>query len=104
MKIKVNRNELTQGLQKVTNIISDGIIPILSNVVFNAEGDKLKLVASDIERRITTTIPAEIEEAGSIAFDYLLLDRPTLFLDIPAPFKKGFSLKSWLSWLSLKLA
>lgn len=29
---------------------------------------------------------------SSISFDYLLLDRPTFFLDIPAPFRKGFSL------------
>jgi CDP-glycerol glycerophosphotransferase len=29
---------------------------------------------------------------SSIAFDYLLLDRPTVFLDVPAPFRKGFSL------------
>ncbi|MDQ2701603.1 MAG: CDP-glycerol glycerophosphotransferase family protein [Pseudomonadota bacterium] len=29
---------------------------------------------------------------SSIAFDYLLLDRPTVFLDVPAPFKKGFTL------------
>ena len=29
---------------------------------------------------------------SSIAFDYLVLERPTLFLDVPAPFKKGFSL------------
>lgn len=29
---------------------------------------------------------------SSIAFDYLLLDRPTVFLDVPAPFSKGFSL------------
>jgi len=29
---------------------------------------------------------------SSIAFDFLLLDRPTVFLDVPAPFKKGFTL------------
>jgi CDP-glycerol glycerophosphotransferase (TagB/SpsB family) len=29
---------------------------------------------------------------SSIAFDFLLLDRPTLFLEVPAPFKKGLSL------------
>jgi CDP-glycerol glycerophosphotransferase len=29
---------------------------------------------------------------SSIAFDYLVLDRPTFFLDVPAPFSKGHSL------------
>lgn len=29
---------------------------------------------------------------SSIAFDFLLLQRPTLFLDVPPPFRKGFSL------------
>ena len=29
---------------------------------------------------------------SSIAFDFLLLDRPTFFLDVPPPFRKGFSL------------
>lgn len=29
---------------------------------------------------------------SSIAFDYLLLDRPTVFLDVEPPFSKGFSL------------
>lgn len=29
---------------------------------------------------------------SSIAFDYLVLDRPTIFLDVPPPFLKGFTL------------
>src|SRR3546814_11702319 len=29
---------------------------------------------------------------SSIAFDYLLLDRPTYFLDVPPPFRKGLAL------------
>lgn len=29
---------------------------------------------------------------SSIVFDYLLLDRPTVFLDVPPPFRKDFSL------------
>ncbi|MDX1734974.1 MAG: CDP-glycerol glycerophosphotransferase family protein, partial [Halioglobus sp.] len=29
---------------------------------------------------------------SSIAFDFLALERPTLFLDVPAPFSNGFSL------------
>ncbi|MDO8863364.1 CDP-glycerol glycerophosphotransferase family protein [Haliea sp. E1-2-M8] len=29
---------------------------------------------------------------SSIAFDFMALERPTLFLDVPAPFKHGFSL------------
>lgn len=28
---------------------------------------------------------------SSIAFDFLLLDRPAIFVDVPPPFKKGFS-------------
>ena len=33
-----------------------------------------------------------IYDWSSIAFDFLLMDRPAIYLDVPPPFKKGFSL------------
>ncbi|EEB79455.1 CDP-Glycerol:Poly(glycerophosphate) glycerophosphotransferase family [marine gamma proteobacterium HTCC2148] len=33
-----------------------------------------------------------VSDWSSIVFDFMLLDRPTIFLDVPHPFKKGFSL------------
>ncbi|HET6804147.1 MAG TPA: CDP-glycerol glycerophosphotransferase family protein [Frateuria sp.] len=33
-----------------------------------------------------------IVDWSSVAFDFLLLDRPAIFLDVPPPFAKGFSL------------
>lgn len=32
-----------------------------------------------------------VSDWSSIVFDYLVLDRPTIFLDVPPPFKNGFS-------------
>jgi len=32
-------------------------------------------------------------DRSSIPFDHLLLDRPTLFRDLPAPSRNGFSLR-----------
>ncbi|MEQ9463122.1 MAG: CDP-glycerol glycerophosphotransferase family protein [Haliea sp.] len=42
---------------------------------------------------------------SSIAFDFIALERPTLFLDVPAPFKNGFSLgpEYRFGWVILNL-
>lgn len=42
--------------------------------------------------RVLRLADALVCDWSSIAFDYLLLDRPTIFLDVAAPFRKGFSL------------
>ena len=46
---------------------------------------------SDSERLLSLS-DLLICDWSSIAFDFLLLDRATIFLDVPAPFAKGFSL------------
>lgn len=55
------------------------IVPVPHAQVPDTEG---VLLASDVL----------VCDWSSIAFDWLLLDRPTIFLDVPAPFAKGFSL------------
>lgn len=42
--------------------------------------------------RLLQVADALICDWSSIAFDYLLLERPTIFLEVPPPFRKGFSL------------
>ena len=66
MKIKVNKNEFASGLQKVENIVGENIIPVLSNVLLKAEDGNLTLISTDMDRRIRTSIKAEVEESGAI--------------------------------------
>jgi CDP-glycerol glycerophosphotransferase len=63
----------------VGDAAGERIVPVPHAQVPDTEG---VLLASDVL----------VCDWSSIAFDWLLLDRPTLFLDVPAPFAKGFSL------------
>ena len=66
MKIKVNRGDFLKELQKVTNSIEGGVIPILSNVVLEAKDNKLFLTTTDTVRRTIVTTDAAIIEEGAI--------------------------------------
>lgn len=65
MKFNVNKNELIDKLQKVTNVIgTKSTLPILSNVMIEAKNNSLTLTTTDLEVRITTVLPANIESDG----------------------------------------
>ena len=65
MKLTVKKDKLQKALQKVINIIgSKSTLPVLSNVLFEAEGSRLTLTTTDLEMRITTSVEAEIERDG----------------------------------------
>ena len=66
MKIKVKQDVFCKVLQKVSNIIgSRTTLPVLANVWLSAEEGKLTLATTDLEIRFVTSVPAEVEEAGS---------------------------------------
>ena len=65
MKFTVNREKFQKALQKVGSIIgSHSMLPLLSNVLIQAEEGKLKLCTTDLELRLSTEVEAEIAEAG----------------------------------------
>lgn len=65
MKVIVTKENLSNALRKVIcSISSRAVLPIMSNVLLHAEGDRIIVKAGDNEISITTWIPALIEEEG----------------------------------------
>ena len=54
------------GLQAVQNVVSNRTtLPILSNVLLRAEGDKLELTATDLDVTIACSVEAKVNKPGS---------------------------------------
>lgn len=65
MKLNIAREKLLEALQKVTSIIGTrSTLPILANILIEAEQKKLILTTTDLEIRITTEVEAEVEKEG----------------------------------------
>ena len=65
MKVNVKKDVLLKALQKVSNIIgSRTTLPVLANVLLEAENGKLTLTTTDLELRIVTSVEAEVEVPG----------------------------------------
>jgi len=67
MKISVAKDALLNGIQKVGNVISArSTLPILSNMLIEAQQDRLKLTATDLDIGISCVVPVDIQEPGVI--------------------------------------
>ncbi|MDD4893850.1 MAG: DNA polymerase III subunit beta [Candidatus Omnitrophica bacterium] len=67
MKLEVEKNTLLNGIQKVQNVISSkSTLPILSNILIDAQQSKLKLTATDLDIGISCAVPVDIQEPGII--------------------------------------
>ncbi|MCP4178407.1 MAG: DNA polymerase III subunit beta [bacterium] len=65
MKIKIARDILLSSLQKVNSIISSrSTLPILGNVLLQAQSNKLILTTTDLDIRIKAELNADIVEEG----------------------------------------
>ncbi len=66
MRLTIERSALLKALSHVQSVVERrNTIPILSNVLLAAQGDTLKLTATDLDIEISEAAPTEVERAGS---------------------------------------
>ncbi|HYC71068.1 MAG TPA: DNA polymerase III subunit beta [Opitutaceae bacterium] len=67
MKFKINRDHFSNGLAQVLNVVgSKAAMPILSNVLIEAEKDHISLTTTNLDLGIRCRIKAEVKEGGAV--------------------------------------
>ena len=67
MKFKINRDHFSNGLAQVLNVVgSKATMPILSNVLIEAEKDGITLTTTNLDLGIRAKIKAEVKETGAV--------------------------------------
>jgi DNA polymerase-3 subunit beta len=66
MNLTISKDQIINGLQAVQNVVSTRTtLPILSNVLLRAEGDRLELTATDLDVTITCAVEAKVKKGGA---------------------------------------
>ena len=80
MEITVSRAELVKELTATQSVVErKTTIPILSNFLIEAEGDRLQITATDLDQAIRTSAPVKVKKAGACTiparklYDYVKL-------------------------------
>jgi DNA polymerase-3 subunit beta len=74
MKVTIERSALVKALGHVQSVVERrNTIPILSNVLIQAEGGGLTLTATDLDIEISETAPADVARKGSATASALTL-------------------------------
>jgi DNA polymerase III subunit beta len=67
MKFKINRDHFSNGLAQVLNVVgSKATMPILSNVLIEADKDYILLTTTNLDLGIRCKIKAEVKESGAV--------------------------------------
>lgn len=67
MKFKINRDHFASGLAQVLNVVgSKATMPILSNVLIEAEKDQISLTTTNLDLGIRCKIKADVKETGAV--------------------------------------
>jgi len=90
MKFKIQKTSMLNAIQAVQNIITaKSALPILANILIEAQAENLKLTATDLDIGITCVIPVDIQEPGAITipakrFSDIIKEFPADIINIAA--------------------
>ena len=74
MKITCNKQELVEAVSNVQRVVSSkSTVPALEGILLKTEENSITLCGYDLELGMTTVIPAQVEESGSIILSAKLL-------------------------------
>src|SRR6266705_3039498 len=66
MNLTISKEHLLHGLHAVQNVVSTRTtLPILSNVLLRAEGDRLEFTATDLDVTVACGVEAKIKKPGA---------------------------------------
>ncbi len=66
MNLTISKEQIINGLQAVQNVVSTRTtLPILSNVLLRAEGERLELTATDLDVTISCAVEAKVKKPGA---------------------------------------
>jgi len=66
MNLTIAKEQILNGLQAVQNVVSNRTtLPILSNVLLRAEGDRLEFTATDLDVTVSSSVEAKVKRGGS---------------------------------------
>ena len=67
MKVRVSQEKLSKVLSLVTAVVpTASSIPVLSNLLLETEGDKIKISATDLDISVISLVECEVSKEGSI--------------------------------------
>jgi DNA polymerase-3 subunit beta len=101
MEVQVDRDAFLRGLQMAHNIVEPRqTMPILANVLVEAEAESLRLTATDLEVGVRVSVPAQVARAGAVTISARkLLDIVKELPTAPLAFRVQEN-----AWVSLRCA
>ncbi len=74
MKISIERAALLRALGQAQSVVEKrNTIPILANVLIEAEGDEVSLRATDLDIEVVDKVPAQVERPGATTVSAVML-------------------------------